>query len=80
MKYYVIVIQRNNDNMESKGIFDYTNIDDAIIAYHSNCGSNRTAAKEGTLSFYLVKVENDFGNTELVERWEKLETPVEPEE
>lgn len=75
--YYVIIIQRGET--ESRAIYGYENYDDAVIAYHSNCGSNRTAVKNGTLSFYLVKLENDFGNTELVERFEKPVEPVEEE-
>ena len=76
--YYVIIIQRGNE--ESRAIYGYENYDDAVIAYHSNCGSSRTSAKAGTLSFYLIKLENDYGNTELVERYEKPVEPVEPTE
>lgn len=77
MKYYVIEIQRDKEGVESKGMYSYNTRDEAVAVFHQKMASGITAGTQGNLSYVLNMVINEYGNTEMMERWT---TPVEPEE
>lgn len=65
MAYYVVNIQETAGET-IKGIFEYS-YDDALIAYHNTCASNRTAMKAGTLTGYSVALLNSHLHDEMTE-------------
>jgi hypothetical protein len=77
MKYYVIEIQRDKEGVESKGMYSYGTRDEAVAVFHQKMASGITAGTQGNLSYVLNMVINEYGNTEMMERWT---APVEPEE
>lgn len=77
--YYVIEIQRNNEDQESKGIYTYATFDEAKVVFHQKMASGITAGLAGTLKFVMNLIINEYGNTEVVERWVAPEPEPEPE-
>ena len=67
--FYEIEIQRNMEDVESKGIYAYTTLDEAKEVFHSKMASGIAGGRAGNLKFVLNMVINDYGNTEVVERW-----------
>lgn len=80
--YYEIEIQRNMEDVESKGMYSYETLDEAKAVFHTKMASGITAGRQGSLKFVMNMVINDYGNTEVVERWiaPKPEPELNPEE
>lgn len=80
--YYVIEIQRNNEGQESKGMYSYETLDEAKAVFHTKMASGITAGRQGNLKYVMNLILNEYGNTEMVERWiaPEPELNVEPEE
>lgn len=76
--FYEIEIQRNNEGTESKGMYSYPTKDEAKAVFHTKMASGITAGLAGNLKYVLNMVINEYGNTEIVERWVAPEP--EPEE
>ena len=79
--FYEIEIQRNAEDVESKGMYSYTSKDEAIAVFHTKMASGITAGIAGTLKYVLNMVINEYGNTVVMERWVAPEpAPEEPVE
>lgn len=76
--YYEIEIQRNNEGQESKGMYSYATLDEAKAVFHTKMASGITAGIAGTLKYVLNMVINEYGNTEIMERWVVPEPTSEP--
>ena len=77
--YYEIEIQRNMEDVESKGMYSYATLDEAKAVFHTKMASGITAGRQGNLKFVMNLIINEYGNTEVVERWVALEPEPEPE-
>ena len=77
--FYEIEIQINNEGVESKGMYSYPTLDEAKAVFHQKMASGITSGTQGNLSYVLNMVINEYGNTEIMERWVKPEEP-EPNE
>ena len=73
--FYEIEIQRNKDNVESKGMYSYNTRDEAIAVFHTKMASGITAGRAGNLNYVLTMVINEAGTTVALETW----TAPEPE-
>ena len=77
--FYEIEIQRPLEGNESKGIYSYATKDEAVAVFHTKMASGITAGLNGTLTYVLNMVVNDYGNTVVMERWVAPEPEPEPE-
>ena len=79
MTFYEIEIQRNNEDVESKGIFSYATKDEAISTFHSKMASGITQGIAGNLKYVMNMVINDYGNAVVIDRWTAPEPEPQPE-
>ena len=79
MTYYEIEIQRNMEDVESKGMYSYETLDEAKAVFHTKMASGITAGRQGNLKYVMNLIVNDLGNTEVVERWVAPAPEPEPE-
>jgi len=77
--YYEIEIQRDAQDVEAKGIYTYSTLDEAKVVFHQKMASGITAGLAGNLKFAMNLVINEYGNTEVLERWIAPEPAPEPE-
>ena len=77
--YYEIEITRNAEGTESKGMYSYPTRDEAVKAFHTKMASGIGQGIAGTVSYVLNLVINEYGNTEMMERWVAPEPTPEPE-
>lgn len=77
--FYEIEIQRNMEDVESKGMYSYETLDEAKAVFHTKMASGITAGRQGNLKYVMNLIINDVGNTEVVERWIAPEPEPEPE-
>lgn len=86
MTYYEIEVTRTPDGQESKGMYSYATRDEAIKTFHTKMASGITAGRQGNLKYVMNLIVNEYGNTEMLERWvapvepepEPVEKPIEP--
>ena len=76
MTYYEIEITRTSDGQESKGMYSYATRDEAIKTFHTKMASGINSGIQGTVKYVMNLVINEYGNTEMMERWV---APVQPE-
>lgn len=86
MTYYEIEITRTIEGTENKGMYSYATRDEAIKTFHTKMASGIGQGIQGNLAYVMNLVINEYGNTEVMERWvapvqpepEPIEEPVEP--
>ena len=76
MTYYEIEVTRDTEDVESKGMYSYNTRDEAIKTFHTKMASGINAGIQGTVKYVMNLVINEYGNTEIMERWV---APVQPE-
>ena len=76
MTYYEIEVTRTPEGTESKGMYSYATRDEAIKTFHIKMASGIGQGIAGNLGYVMNLVINEYGNTEVMERWV---APVEPE-
>lgn len=79
MKYYEIEIQRDMQDTEAKGIYDYESLDEAKEVFHSKMASGIASGRAGNLKYVMNLIVNEYGNTEVLERWIAPEPEPQPE-
>lgn len=81
MTYYEIEITRTarEGGVEEKGMYSYGTRDEAIKTFHSKMASGINQGIQGNLGYVLNMVINEYGNTEVMERWVAPEPEPEPE-
>lgn len=80
MIYYEIEVQRNMEDVESKGMYSYETLDEAKAVFHTKMASGITAGRQGNLKYVMNLIVNEYGNTEIVERWVAPAPEPEPEQ
>lgn len=75
MKYYLIKLLTNTAGQDGSSVAVYDNRNSALVSYHQTLASFHNA--EDVL-YAVVKIENEYGNTELMEIVDHKPTP-EPE-
>ena len=79
MTYYEIEVTRTPDGQESKGMYSYATRDEAIKTFHTKMASGIGQGIAGNLSYVMNLVINEYGNTEVMERWVAPAPEPEPE-
>ena len=79
MKFYVIKIQELKDDKSAKAIYEYDDINQALMVLHQNMASSIAS---DNVKNVVVLIMNSGGAVQRIERWERAEEPVEevPEE
>lgn len=77
--FYEVEIQRNMEDVEAKGMYSYETLDEAKAVFHTKMASGITQGRQGNLKYVMNLIINEYGNTEVVERWLAPEPEPEPE-
>ena len=77
--YYEIEIQRDKEDVEAKGIYTYETLDEAKAVFHTKMASGITSGLAGNLKYVMNLIVNEYGNTEILERWVAPEPEPQPE-
>ena len=64
MKYYLIKMLVNTAGQDAPSIDVYTEKVDALVAYHNTLAAYHNAQD---VLYAIVKIENEYGNTEIME-------------